>query len=144
MVSATKAFEDLITIDIPEVNELGGNLWGLDNIGVPEIWAETNKKESILGEGVTIAVVDTGIDLDHKEFKGRIVDGYDFIDDDIFADDLNTPRQISETGNGYIIVGSKKGDKIYALFDDDSDGYAEKRVLIAEGLQNPTLSGIHI
>ena len=56
----------------------------------------------------------------------------------IFADDLNTPRQISETSNGYIIVGSKKGDKIYALHDEDNDGYAEKKVLIAEGLQNPT------
>ncbi len=56
----------------------------------------------------------------------------------IFADELNTPRQISETENGYIIAGSKKGDKIYAFNDEDSDGYAEKRVLIADGLQNPT------
>ncbi len=56
----------------------------------------------------------------------------------IFADDLNTPRQISETAKGHIIVGSKKGDKIYALLDEDSNGYAEKKVLIAEGLQNPT------
>ena len=59
----------------------------------------------------------------------------------IFADDLNTPRQISETDDGYIIVGSKKGDKIYALYDQDLDGYAEKRILIADGLQ---LSLIHI
>jgi glucose/arabinose dehydrogenase len=56
----------------------------------------------------------------------------------IFADELNTPRQISETENGYIIAGSKKGDKIFAFNDEDSDGYAEKRVLIADGLQNPT------
>ena len=56
----------------------------------------------------------------------------------IFADDLNTPRQIAETDEGYVIVGSKKGDKIYALLDNDLDGYAEKKVLIAEGLQNPT------
>ena len=56
----------------------------------------------------------------------------------IFADDLNTPRQISETTKGHIIVGSKKGDKIYALLDEDNNGYAEKKVLIAEGLQNPT------
>ena len=56
----------------------------------------------------------------------------------IFADELDTPRQISETDNGYVIVGSKKGDKIYALYDNDFDGYAEKKILIADGLQNPT------
>ena len=56
----------------------------------------------------------------------------------IFADNLDSPRQISETDDGYIIAGSKKGDKIYALYDQDLDGYAEKRILIADGLQNPT------
>ena len=30
----------------------------------------------------------------------------------IFADNLDSPRQISETDDGYIIVGSKKGDKL--------------------------------
>ena len=40
------------------------------------------KKILSLEKEVIIAVVDTGIDLDHKEFKGRIVDGYDFVDDD--------------------------------------------------------------
>ena len=39
----------------------------------------------------------------------------------IFADDLNTPRQITETESGYVIVGSKKGDKIFALYDLPSE-----------------------
>ena len=56
----------------------------------------------------------------------------------IFAEGLNSPRQISETEAGYVIVGSKKGDKIYALHDNNLDGYAEKKILIAKGLQNPT------
>ena len=30
----------------------------------------------------------------------------------IFAKDLNTPRQITETTYGHIIVGSKKGNEI--------------------------------
>ena len=45
----------------------------------------------------------------------------------IFADNLNSPRQITETKDGFIIVGSKNGDN-----------YAEKRILIADKLQNPT------
>ena len=56
----------------------------------------------------------------------------------IFAKDLDSPRQITQTHDGYVIVGSKKGDKIYALHDQDLDGYAEKKILIADGLQNPT------
>ena len=56
----------------------------------------------------------------------------------IFADNLNSPRQITETKDGFIIVGSKNGDKIYAIFDEDRDNYAEKRILIADKLQNPT------
>ena len=56
----------------------------------------------------------------------------------IYADNLNSPRQITETKNGFIIVGSKNGDKIYALYDKDKDGFAEKRILIKSNLQNPT------
>ena len=37
-----------------------------------------------------------------------------------------------------MIAGSKKGNKIYALLDQDLDGYAEKRILVADNLQNPT------
>ena len=56
----------------------------------------------------------------------------------VFADGLDSPRQITETESGYIIVGSKKGDKIYAIKDRNSNGSAEIKILIAEGLQNPT------
>ena len=56
----------------------------------------------------------------------------------VFADGLDSPRQITETESGYIIVGSKKGEKIYAIKDRNSNGSAEIKVLIAEGLQNPT------
>ena len=56
----------------------------------------------------------------------------------IYASDLKSPRQITETDKGYIVVGSKNGDKIFALFDEDEDGFAENRTLIMSGLQNPT------
>ena len=56
----------------------------------------------------------------------------------IFADKLDSPRQLAETDEGYVIAGSKKGNKIYALLDQDLDGYAEKRILVADNLQNPT------
>ncbi|WP_102125861.1 S8 family serine peptidase [Deinococcus planocerae] len=35
----------------------------------------------LTGKGVRVAVMDTGIDLDHPDFRGRIVAGYDFVGD---------------------------------------------------------------
>ncbi|MAU57821.1 MAG: sorbosone dehydrogenase [Rhodobiaceae bacterium] len=61
----------------------------------------------------------------------------------IFAKNLESPRQIAETNNGFVIVGSKNGKNIFALFDSDKDGEAETKILIAEGLQNPTGVAVH-
>ena len=67
--------------------------------------------------------------------KLNLPDGFEI---SIFAEELESPRQITETDEGYVIVGSKKGDKIFALFDGDHDGYAETKLIIATGLKNPT------
>ena len=56
----------------------------------------------------------------------------------LYADDVISPRQITETNSGFIIVGSKSGDKILALSDKDQDGFAEEKIIIASGLKNPT------
>ena len=67
--------------------------------------------------------------------KLNIPDGFEI---SIYADNLDSPRQLAETDKGYVVAGSKKGDKLFALHDIDSDGYAEERILLAENLQNPT------
>lgn len=46
---------------------LFGQQWGLVQIGAPAAWATST------GAGVTIGVVDTGIDASHPEFAGKIV-----------------------------------------------------------------------
>ena len=56
----------------------------------------------------------------------------------VFANGLESPRQITETEKGYILVGSKKGSEIVALLDQDKDGVSEKKVIVSDGLQNPT------
>ncbi len=40
--------------------------WGLERIGAPEAW------DRGVGEGITVAVVDTGIDLDHEDLASQI------------------------------------------------------------------------
>ena len=56
----------------------------------------------------------------------------------IYAEGIESPRQITETEDGHVIVGSKNGKSIYALNDSNKDGVSEEKVLIASGLQNPT------
>lgn len=43
-----------------------GLQWGLDRIGAPDAWGRTT------GEGVTIAVIDSGVDLDHEDLSGQL------------------------------------------------------------------------
>ena len=56
----------------------------------------------------------------------------------IYSNQLESPRQITETKAGFVIVGSKNGDKIFALFDRDKDGFVDEKILIASDLKNPT------
>ena len=53
----------------------------------------------------------------------------------IFAKDLESPRQITETKSGHIIVGSKKGNEVIALVKNNDATY--KKVIVANELQNP-------
>jgi len=44
-----------------------GLQWALDVVGVEEAWSRTR------GAGVTVAVVDSGVDLDHEDLVGQVV-----------------------------------------------------------------------
>ncbi len=57
---------------------------------------------------------------------------------EIFAKDIESPRQITQSKNGIIFVGSKNGDSIVALLDIDKDGLVDKKYIVANNLTNPT------
>ncbi len=57
--------------------------YGLFAIHAPEAWNFPQNAR------VTIAILDTGIDYSHPEFTGKLVPGYDFINDDNIAQDDN-------------------------------------------------------
>ncbi len=46
--------------------------WGLRSLNVPEVWQKTQ------GEGVKVAVLDTGAALDHPDLSEAIIDAKDF------------------------------------------------------------------
>ena len=41
------------------------------------------------GNGITISIIDTGIDLNHPDLDGQIIGGYDFVDNDDMPEDAN-------------------------------------------------------
>lgn len=55
----------------------------------------------------------------------------------VYADKVESARELAVTASGLVFVGSRKAGKVYALVDADKDGVAEKVVTVAEGLNNP-------
>lgn len=60
--------------------------WGLEALNMEDMWGATSVEER---SQVTIAVIDTGVDTEHPELAGSIIDGYDFVNNDSDADDDN-------------------------------------------------------
>ncbi len=50
-----------------DVPDLGGNNWGNDMVKAPEAWAK-----AYTGEGIVVAVLDTGVDRNHEDLKNNI------------------------------------------------------------------------
>ncbi|WP_445636080.1 Peptidase S8/S53 domain-containing protein [Nostoc sp. DSM 114161] len=70
-----------------DVPDLGGNNWGADLVKAPEAWAQ-----GYTGQGVVVAVVDTGVDRNHEDLRNNIWTNANEIADNGIDDD----------GNGYV------------------------------------------
>ena len=126
-VSAARAFESLLGIELIERGDYGGNWWGLDSIDAADVWNGTGNFSGKSGHGATVAVVDTGVDLDHSEFQGRIVAGYDFVNNDSIADDdqghgTHVAGTIAGANDGQGIIGVAFNAKIMPVKVLDQNG----------------------
>ncbi|MGM0877543.1 MAG: S8 family peptidase [Bacillota bacterium] len=70
---------------------------GVSLIQAPAIWEESNQ-----GEGIVIAVIDTGVDTDHPDLKDQIIGGRNFTTDhkgdpDVFEDNNGHGTHVSGT-----------------------------------------------
>src|SRR5687768_10368448 len=55
---------------------------------------------------------------------------------DIYAE-VDNARSLAISPSGTIYVGNRNGDKVYAVKDDDGDFKADKKWVIASGLNMP-------
>ncbi|MGW7286464.1 S8 family serine peptidase [Streptomyces sp. NPDC054847] len=76
--------------------------WGLDRIDQRDMPLDKGYTYGTTASNVNAYIVDTGIRMSHRDFGGRAVSGYDFIDNDSDASDCN--------GHGTHVAGTVGGN----------------------------------
>jgi glucose/arabinose dehydrogenase len=61
----------------------------------------------------------------------------------LFADTIDNARSLALGDKGTVFVGNRDGDKVYALVDENNDGTADKKYILAKGLNMPNGVAFH-
>jgi subtilisin family serine protease len=103
-----------------------GRQWGLSQIKAAGAWSR-----GALGAGATIAIVDTGVDLNHPDLKDKLLPGVDMVTDETCtpgAQDLNghgthvAGIAAASTNNGIGVAGTAPSANILPVRVLDSTG----------------------
>lgn len=116
--------------------------WSISQLGVEKAWTRSE------GEGVVVAVIDTGCDLDHPDLQDNLVDGYDFINRSKYPTDENghgthVAGTIAASNNKKGIVGVAPKCKIMPLKSLGADGEGNLKH-ICEAIIHAAENGAHI
>ncbi|HEY9618513.1 MAG TPA: S8 family serine peptidase [Microcoleaceae cyanobacterium] len=146
LVNAAAAVAQALGQSTPfaDVANLGGNSWDLDQINAPEVWAQ-----GYTGQGVVVAVVDSGVDSTHPDLDANIwvntreiagngldddgngyiddINGWDFVDNDNIVNDLDShgthvAGTIAAENNGTGMTGVAYNARIMPVRVLDADG----------------------
>ena len=117
--------------------------WALDELHLPEAHAQTT------GCGSTVAIVDSGVDLEHPDLRDRLVPGIDLVDGDDIPDDEHghgthvAGIAAASTDNGIGIAGAAPCADIMPVRVLDADG-AGSNEAVAEGVRWATDHGANV
>ncbi len=121
------------------------NAWGVDKIGAPEVW-----HQGITGKGITVAVIDSGIDSTHPDLDDnlgtndpKVVGWIDYINGkkspyDDYGHGTHVAGIISGTGASGVHTGVAPGTKLIVAkaFDQSGSGYQSDVILAFEWAVN--------
>jgi len=126
---------------VPPINDpyFENQRWHYDDINLQQAWQEldANGKEALGSDAVTVAVLDTGIVLDHPDLAANIINGYDFVDNDVDATDpgdkgnqalrssfhgTHVAGTVAAISNNIGVAGVAPGVKVMPVRVLDTDG----------------------
>lgn len=116
--------------------------WGVDRIEADKAWKIST------GAGVKLAVIDSGIDLDHPDLAGNICGGFNAVNrrdsyDDGFGHGTHVAGTIAALNNAYGVVGTSCSVSLYAVKVLGDDGSGKLSDLI-EGLGWAVENGMQV
>ena len=109
------------TYPLPDGVDAAEVPWGIARVDAPAAWAVTK------GEGVKVAVIDTGIDCGHPDLKENCAGGYNALDEskpstDDHSHGTHVAGTIAGALNGKGVVGVAPKARLYAVKVLDKDG----------------------
>lgn len=166
------ALEDLLGVNIPEQPDVQDNyqqnLYGIDAIGAPEAWSQ-----GYTGQDIIVAVLDSGVDVQHAdldaniwqntdEIAGNGIDddgngyiddrmGYDFVNNDGTMEDLDghgthVAGTIAAEDNGIGVIGAAYNAKIMPVkvLPADIEVGGGTWQTVADGIYYAVNNGAHV
>ncbi len=148
VIDSIKSLDYVKNIRVPKKIKIQSDpiSWGVSKINADKVWnLHDTKGREITGEGISIAIIDTGIDYDHSLLGGgfgldyTVVDGDDFVEfnrydeeNEVWFDKLPEDDHDPDDENGHgthcagIALGVAPGASLYAYRVLNKDGWGNE------------------